>query len=115
MPKSSSVASIPSVLSAVFATVLERKRTMPKNSYVATLLRGGTDTVCCKIAEEAGEVIKAAREQDKEQLTKELCDLIFHTFVLMADKDITLAEIEAELARRHGVSGLAEKASRRKK
>ena len=63
---------------------------------------------------ESGEVIKAARESDKEHLTKELCDLFFHAMVLMADKSITLAELESELGRRHGVSGIDEKASRRK-
>ena len=102
------------VLAAVFATVLERKKTMPEKSYVATLLRGGTDAICCKVAEESGETIKAAREQKREQLTKELCDLFFHAMVLMADKNISLADLEAELGRRHGISGLDEKASRKK-
>lgn len=101
-----------STLSAVFETVMERKQTMPEQSYVATLLRAGTDTILCKLAEESGEVVKAAREEDKEGQVKELCDLFFHAMVLMADKDISLAELEAELGRRHGVSGLDEKASR---
>ncbi|HYG77190.1 MAG TPA: phosphoribosyl-ATP diphosphatase [Planctomycetota bacterium] len=102
------------VLAAVFATVEERKKTMPEKSYVATLLRKGTDGICCKVAEEAGETIKAAREQDTEHLTKELCDLFFHAMVLMADKNISLAHLEAELGKRHGISGLDEKASRKK-
>jgi phosphoribosyl-ATP pyrophosphohydrolase len=102
------------VFAAVAGTVDERKRTMPEKSYVATLLRKGTDTICCKIAEEAGEVIKAAREQSTDHLTKELCDLFFHSMVLMADKGITFAQIEAELGKRHGISGLDEKAARKK-
>jgi len=102
------------VLAAVFGTVEERKKTMPEKSYVVSLLRKGTDAICCKVAEEAGETIKAAREQDTGHLTKELCDLFFHAMVLMADKNISLADLEAELGRRHGISGLDEKASRKK-
>ncbi len=103
------------VLLEVFQTILERKRDMPKGSYVASLLRSGTDTILCKMAEETGEVIKAAREEDKERLTSELCDLFFHAFVLMANKDVSFEDIEKELAQRHGISGLEEKASRPKK
>jgi phosphoribosyl-ATP pyrophosphohydrolase len=102
------------VLAAVLGTVEERKKTMPEKSYVASLLRKGTDAICCKLAEETGETIKAAREQNKEQLTKELCDVFFHAMVLMADKNVTLAEIENELGKRHGISGIDEKASRKK-
>ena len=60
------------ILHEVFKTVLDRKQTMPEKSYVATLLRGGTDAILCKLAEETGEVIKAAREQDKEKQIKEV-------------------------------------------
>ncbi len=103
-----------SVFAAVFATVEERKKTMPEKSYVATLLRKGPDVICCKIAEEAGETIKAAREQTTERLTQEVCDLLFHTMVLLAAKDISFESIETEFGRRHGISGLDEKASRKK-
>jgi phosphoribosyl-ATP pyrophosphohydrolase len=102
------------VVASVWHTVEQRKKIMPEKSYVAKLLRNGTDGICCKVAEETGEVIKAAREQTSVQLRKELCDLFFHAMVLMAAKDITLAEIEAEMASRHGISGLEEKASRKK-
>ena len=102
------------VFAAVFQTVEERKKTMPEKSYVVQLLRKGTDAICCKVAEEAGETIKAAREQSTEQLTKELCDLFFHSMVLMAAKDISFQAIEKEFGRRHGISGLDEKASRTK-
>jgi phosphoribosyl-ATP pyrophosphohydrolase len=102
------------VLAAVEDTIADRKRTMPEKSYVASLLRQGPDAICCKIAEESGEVIKATREQDAPHLTKELCDLLFHMLVLMAARNISLADVEAEFARRHGISGLDEKAARRK-
>src|ERR1035437_7148237 len=96
----------------VFETIDDRKRTMPEKSYVATLLRGGTDTICCKVAEESGEVIKAAREQNAQQLTKELCDLFFHSMVLMTARGISLADVELEFTRRHGISGVDEKSGR---
>lgn len=101
------------VLAAVYATVEERKKNPPSKSYVVSLLNKGTDAILCKIAEETGEVVKAAREKDKEQVTKELCDLFFHAMVLMANKDVSLADVEAELGKRHGISGIDEKASRK--
>jgi phosphoribosyl-ATP pyrophosphohydrolase len=102
-------------LAAVMRTVEERRRTMPERSYVATLLRTGRDAIGCKLAEEAGEVLKATREESRERQVSEVCDLLFHTMVLMAHQGITLEMVEAELARRHGVSGLDEKAARGKK
>ena len=90
----------PHTLAEVFETVLERKASMPEKSYVAKLLRSGTDTILCKVAEETGEVIKAAREQEKGDLTREVADLWFHCMVLLARHDLTLADIEEELARR---------------
>jgi phosphoribosyl-ATP pyrophosphohydrolase len=103
-----------SIIAAVFETVEERKRNPPAKSYVVSLLNKGTDTILCKVAEETGEVIKAAREQTKERTVKEIADLYFHTMVLMADRGITLAELEAELAARHGISGIDEKNARPK-
>ena len=103
------------ILAAVYETIEIRKRTMPEKSYVVTLLKKGVDSICCKVAEESGELIKAAREQSDEQTKKEACDLIFHAMVLLAAKDITLEDLEAEFARRHGISGLDEKAGRAKK
>jgi phosphoribosyl-ATP pyrophosphohydrolase len=98
----------------VWATVEQRKQTMPEKSYVATLLRKGTDSICCKLAEECGESIKAAREQSVGAMTNELCDLLFHMMVLMADRNISLKDLESEFAKRHGISGLDEKAARKK-
>src|SRR5438105_12026229 len=112
-PEKSDPAAPGTIFAEVFKTIEERKRTMPEKSYVAQLLRKGTDAICCKVAEEAGETIKAAREQTTEQLSKEVCDLFFHTMVLLAAKDISFEAIEAEFGRRHGISGLDEKAARR--
>lgn len=103
------------VIAAVMGTIQQRKRTMPENSYVATLLRRGADAIGCKVAEETGEVIKAVREENEKQQVREFCDLFFHAMVLMASKDISLAMLEDELDRRHGISGITEKKSRKKK
>jgi len=103
------------IIGEVMQTVESRKKTMPENSYVASLLRGGTDAILCKMAEELGEVVKAAREKGRAEQVRELCDLLFHVMVLMARQEITLKAVEAELARRHGISGLEEKAGRKSK
>jgi len=102
-------------LAGLFATVQHRKRTKPRHSYVAALIRAGRDAIACKLAEETGEVIKAVREQDRTQKVREFCDLFFHAFVLMAHQNLTFEQLEAELSRRHGISGLVEKANRKKK
>jgi phosphoribosyl-ATP pyrophosphohydrolase len=102
-------------LAGLFATVQQRKRTKPRHSYVAALIRAGRDAIACKLAEETGEVIKAVREQDRTRKVREFCDLFFHAFVLMAHQNLTFDHLEAELSRRHGISGLEEKARRKTK
>ena len=114
MKPSKSQSRLKPVFAEVFDTIQERKRAMPDNSYVASLLRVGPNAILCKVMEEAGEVVKAIREQKKDQQVYELCDLFFHTMVLMAAQDISLEEVEQELARRHGISGLEEKTARKK-
>ena len=93
-------------------TIEDRKGKDPSSSYVASLMAKGTEKINSKITEEAAEVCEAALEDDKAHLVYEICDLFFHTLVLAGYKGVTLDEIEAELHRRHGTSGLAEKASR---
>jgi phosphoribosyl-ATP pyrophosphohydrolase len=88
---------------------------MPTGSYTSQLFAGGLDKIGAKINEEAGEVIEAAREPGDEgraHLVREAADLLFHLMVLLAQRDTRLDEVEAELGRRFGVSGLEEKASR---
>ena len=101
-----------STLKNLFETIEDRKTKDPSESYVSSLMSKGTVKINSKITEEAAEVCEAALENDKPHLVYEICDLLFHTFVLAGYKGITLNEIEAELERRHGMSGLAEKASR---
>ena len=103
------------VFDELFDTILRRKSSgNPETSYVARLMHKGTEKINSKITEEAEEVCEAALEDDRKHLIYEVCDLLFHTFVLCGHKDIALSEIENELARRFGTSGIEEKESRKK-
>lgn len=64
------------------------------------------------MTEEAGELVRAAAGEPDDRVVAEAADLLYHTLVLLAARDLTLAAVEAELARRFGVSGLDEKAAR---
>ena len=84
-------------------------------SYTAKLLVGGVKKIGAKVAEEAAEVVQAAAEpgEDGRQHTiREAADVLYHLLVLLAAREITLAEVESELAARFNMSGLEEKASR---
>jgi phosphoribosyl-ATP pyrophosphohydrolase len=107
-----------SVLTALTALIADRKlNPPPEKSYVVSLLNGGTAKIGGKITEEAGEVVEAADETGPEgraHLIHEVADLLFHTLVLLGLKDIPFSDVEAELARRFGISGIVEKESRQK-
>ena len=97
------------------ATILARQGASEEKSYTAKLLAGGVEKIGGKIIEEAAELIDAAGEPDdagRTHTVHEAADLFYHTLVLLAARGVRLAEVEAELARRFGVSGLEEKASR---
>ena len=83
-----------------------------KSSYVASLVQKGEDQILKKIGEETTEVVLAAKDQDRAALVHELTDLWFHCLVLMAEKEISLEDIDNELKSRFGQSGIEEKASR---
>ena len=102
------------VLTELYDTLQERKRANAQDSYVASLYRDGLDKILKKVGEEATETVIAAKSGDRAALVHELADLWFHSLVLMAAKDVPLAELTAELARRRGRSGLEEKSSRSK-
>ena len=86
----------------------------PDSSYVASLVQKGEDKILKKIGEEAIEVVLAGRGKDRVALVHELTDLWFHCLVLMAEKEISLKDIDDELERRFGQSGIEEKATRNK-
>lgn len=103
------------VLARLMAVIEDRKKNPPEKSYTTRLFAGGVEKIGAKIAEEAAEVVEAAGEPGPEgraHLVYEAADLVYHLWVLLGYKDIPLAELEAELARRFGVSGLDEKAAR---
>ena len=86
----------------------------PDSSYVASIVQRGEDKILRKIGEEAIEVVLAAKGQDRVALVHELTDLWFHCLVLMAEKEISLKDINDELESRFGQSGIEEKATRNK-
>ena len=102
------------IFNRLFDVIEERKKSSPESSYVAKLMFKGTEKINSKIIEEANEVCEAALEPDKNHLLYEICDLMFHTFVLASYKNISIDEIISEFVRRFGTSGLAEKAGRDK-
>jgi phosphoribosyl-ATP pyrophosphohydrolase len=108
----------PPILEALMSLIAERKRNPPaERSYVVSLLNGGVPKIGAKIEEEAREVVAAAAESGVEgrtHLVHEVADLVFHTLVLLGYQEIAWAEVEAELARRFGMSGIKEKESRKK-
>ncbi|WP_320827660.1 phosphoribosyl-ATP diphosphatase [Reinekea sp.] len=107
------------ILNKLAETLQRRKGAAADSSYVASLYAKGLDKILEKVGEEAFETVLAAKnvERDADQrdkLISETADLWFHTLVMMSHLDIEPDEILQELARREGLSGLAEKASRPK-
>jgi phosphoribosyl-ATP pyrophosphohydrolase len=101
-----------SVLHELFATIEARKAAGGAESWTAKLLSKGPEKCAEKFGEEAIEAIIEAVKGDRARLTSEAADVMYHLFVMLAARDVTLADVEAELARREGLSGLAEKAAR---
>ncbi|NOZ39681.1 MAG: phosphoribosyl-ATP diphosphatase [Planctomycetes bacterium] len=105
----------PRALDALEATILARQSSPDEKSYTAKLLAGGVEKIGGKILEEAAELVEAAGELEevgRQHTIYEAGDLLYHMLVLLAARGVRLSEVEAELARRFGVSGLEEKASR---
>ena len=100
------------ILDRLAETLEARKHADPQSSYVAKLYAKGLNSTLKKIGEEAAETIIAAKEGDREQIIYETADLWFHTLVMLAQTGLHPNDILNELARREGLSGLAEKASR---
>ena len=94
------------ILERIYDTIAERKAVRQPESYVSELLEGGVDRILKKIAEEAGEVILAAKNDKREEIVHEVADLFFHTLLVLGYHDITLDEVYQELALRFGKSGL---------
>lgn len=99
-------------LSRLEATIRARRTADPSSSYVAKLTAKGRAKIAQKLGEEAVETVIAAMANDREGVTSEAADLLFHLTVLLADMNLSLDDVCAELDRREGVSGIAEKAAR---
>jgi len=92
--------------------IAERAGADPDESWTAKLLAKGPEKCAEKFGEEAVEAIIEAVKGDRDRLTSEAADVLFHLLVMLQSREVALGEVMAELARRQGASGLAEKASR---
>ena len=102
----------PAFLARLEATLHERRGADPKDSYVARLHAKGIAKIAKKLGEEAVETVIAALAEDDAALTGEAADLVFHLLVLLDARGLRFADVVAELERREGHSGIAEKAGR---
>lgn len=93
-------------------TIAARKGADPESSWTAKLLAKGPEKCAEKFGEEAVEAIIEAVKGDRAKLTSEAADVLYHLLVMLAARDVTLDDVLAELARREGTSGIAEKAAR---
>ena len=102
------------VLARIEATIAERAKADPGASYVAKLHAKGLGKITQKLGEEAVETVIAALTGSEAELVGEAADLLFHLMVLLGAKSVALDAVLAELERREGTSGIAEKALRSK-
>jgi phosphoribosyl-ATP pyrophosphohydrolase len=100
-------------LERLAATIESRRGADPGTSWTAKLLAKGPEKCAEKFGEEAVEAIIEAVKGDRAQLTAEAADVLYHLLVMLAARDVALADVLAELERREGVSGVDEKAARK--
>ena len=101
------------ILDRLAATIAARRSADPSSSYVAQLLAKGDDAILKKIGEEATETVMAAKDGDRLRVVAEVADLWFHCLVLLARQGLGPDDVRAELGRREGTSGIAEKPARK--
>ena len=99
-------------LDRLAATIAARKGADPETSWTAKLLSKGPEKAAEKFGEEAIEAIIEAVRGDRARLTSEAADVLYHLLVMLAARDVPLADVLAELERREGQSGIKEKAQR---
>ena len=100
------------ILERLERAIAERRSADPRSSYVASLNAKGLDAILKKIGEEATETVLAAKSGEKAAIVHETADLLFHCLVMLARQGVAVADVLAELERRTGQSGIAEKAAR---
>lgn len=102
------------ILDRLFEVIESRRGGDAEASYTARLLAGGTDKIAQKVGEESVEAVIEAVRGDRDKLTAESADLLYHLLVLWADQGIAPKDVWQVLADRFGLSGVVEKASRQK-
>jgi len=101
------------VVDRLYHIIQERKSADPERSWTAKLFSKGENTILKKVAEEAAEFCFAVKDGEREQIVYECADLVYHTLVALAYRDISPDLVRQELRRRFGMSGIDEKASRK--
>ncbi len=100
------------VVDKLYHTILEKKFDDPTTSYTAKLFNKGENTILKKVIEEAGELCLAIKDDNRDEIIYESADLLYHSLVALASKNINPDLVKQELARRVGISGIEEKNSR---
>ena len=103
------------IIDTLYHTIQDRKSADPKQSWSAKLLQGKENSLLKKIVEEAGEFCFAIKDDDEKEIIYEAADITYHVLVALASKNINPDRVKQELARRFGLSGIAEKNSRTNK
>ncbi len=103
-----------STLNDLADTIAQRAKADPDSSWTAKLLAKGPEKCAEKFGEEAVEAIIEAVKDNREGLISESADVLFHLLVMLQSRGVTLDEVLAELEKRQGTSGIAEKSSRPK-
>lgn len=94
-------------IKGLYEVILNRKENPTEGSYTCYLFEKGIDKILKKCGEENAEMIIAAKNENKEELVGEIADLCFHTLVMMAEKGVSVADVQAELdARRRKIGNL---------
>lgn len=101
------------LLPRLIAELAKRTRTTSAQSYTRKLLDGGAEAIGAKIREEADELARALAAESDARVVSEAADVTYHVLVGLLARSLDLRAVEAELDRRFGVSGLAEKAGRK--
>jgi phosphoribosyl-ATP pyrophosphohydrolase/phosphoribosyl-AMP cyclohydrolase len=101
-----------SALPRLWAELRERASASAQQSYTRKLLDGGADAIGAKLREEADELARAVHEESEARIVSEAADVLYHVLVGLLSRGASLRDVEAELARRFGVSGIDEKRAR---
>ena len=102
------------IIDELYHTILSRKNADPETSWTAKLLSKGDNTILKKVVEEAGEFSFAIKDGNEDEIIYECADLVYHVLVALGHKNISPDRVKQELARRFGMSGIAEKNARNK-